>query len=275
MRATSPAHKRRRRTFYADKSTLVAVLQRRLNTADEAVQSVTAMRTRWRSSRVVATLNDMDDEMLIAQAFQIFIAGFETSSSTATFALYQLAFHPEIQERLREEMLDNLTKHNQEVTYDGIKEMTYLHMVISETLRMYPVIAFLDRVCQQDYQLPDPLREGSVTLPARTSVYIPLLGIHRNPEYYPDPEKFDPERFTEEGKQLRPKYSYLPFGDGPRNCLGKLFGLLQVKTALIHILSKYVVTPCKDTPRNLVYDQKSFVLQTRDDIPLVFKRFGH
>ncbi|KAJ4432902.1 hypothetical protein ANN_15158 [Periplaneta americana] len=217
----------------------------------------------------------LEDDIFVAQAFQIFIGGFETSSSTTTFALHQLAFHPEIQERLREEIMGNLAKYNQEVTYDGINEMTYLDMVVSETLRLFPVIGFLDRVSIQDYQLPNSNGKGSSILPKGTTVYVPLFAYHKNPEYFPDPEKFDPDRFTEENKKMQSNYSYMPFGEGPRICIGKRFGLMQVKTALMHILSNFEVTPCKDTPRVLEYDPKSYLLQTLNDIELNFKKIVH
>ena len=92
--------------------------------------------------------------------------------------------------------------------------------LISETLRIYPVLGFLDRVCTRDYDLPGPSGKGTFTLKAGTSVFIPLMGIHNDPEYFPDPFKFDPERFTEDNKLNRHNYSYFPFGEGPRICIG-------------------------------------------------------
>jgi cytochrome P450 family 6 len=83
------------------------------------------------------------------------------------------------------------------------------------------VASFLDRKCCSDYTLPSPSGKGTVILPAGTSVYIPLLGPHYDPKYFPDPEKFDPERFTEANKQNRPNYTHIPFGEGPRICIGK------------------------------------------------------
>ncbi|PSN29110.1 Cytochrome P450 6j1, partial [Blattella germanica] len=85
----------------------------------------------------------------------------------------------------------------------------------------YPPIAFLDRLCSEDYELPDPSGKGKLILPKGTGIFIPVLGIHYDPEFYPEPEKFDPERFTEDNKQNRPHFAYLPFGNGPRICIGK------------------------------------------------------
>ena len=93
--------------------------------------------------------------------------------------------------------------------------------VFTETLRKHPIVTFLDRICCSDYELPAPNGTGTIKLPAGTGVYIPLLGIHFDPTYFPEPEKFDPDRFTEENKRSRPNYTYLPFGEGPRVCIGK------------------------------------------------------
>jgi hypothetical protein len=90
-------------------------------------------------------------------------------------------------------------------------------------LRKYPVVPFLDRVCNRDYELPASAGNGKVTLKSGVGVYIPVYGIHHDPHYYPEPEKFDPERFTEENKEKRPQFAYLPFGEGQRNCLGEYF----------------------------------------------------
>jgi len=93
--------------------------------------------------------------------------------------------------------------------------------VFTETLRKYPIASFLDRVSCSDYEMPAPAGTGTITLPAGTGVYIPVFALHHDSIYFPEPEKFDPDRFTEENKCRRPKYTYIPFGEGPRICIGK------------------------------------------------------
>ena len=105
-------------------------------------------------------------------------------------------------------------------------------MGVAETLRKHPILGFLDRVCIQDYQLPDVSGKGTVTLKAGTSVYIPLLGIQNDPELYSDPDNFDPERFTEENKKKRPAFTFFPFGEGPRMCIGENYSIHII--AVIH-----------------------------------------
>ena len=87
----------------------------------------------------------------------------------------------------------------------------------TETMRLYPALAVIPREVTRDYPLPD----GKGVLDKGTRVFIPVYAIHRDPEYYPDPDRFDPERFTVENKKTRPNYTYLPFGEGPRFCIGK------------------------------------------------------
>ena len=93
--------------------------------------------------------------------------------------------------------------------------------MFTETLRKYPVVTILDRVSCRDYELTAATGNVTITLPAGIGVYIPVLALHHDPTYFPEPEKFDPDRFTEENKHSPPNYTYIPFGVGPRMFLGK------------------------------------------------------
>ena len=108
--------------------------------------------------------------------------------------------------------------------------LPYLDMVVSETLRKYPPLGFLDRVCLADYKVPN----SDLVIEKDTPVFISVIGSHYNPEYFPNPEKFDPLRFTEEAKNSRPSYVYFPFGDGPRVCIGQsnFSALLSINSTL-------------------------------------------
>ncbi|KAJ9600642.1 hypothetical protein L9F63_026222 [Diploptera punctata] len=153
-------------------------------------------------------------------------------------------------------------------TYEDVFGLPYLNMVVSETLRKYPPLPLLDRVCIQEYQLPGT----DVVLEKNTPVFISLLGLHRDPNYFPEPDRYDPERFSEDNKRHLKPYTYLPFGEGPHNCIGMRFGLMAVKTALVHMLAEFEVKPCKDTPVPLVLSTRSSVLATVSGIPLEFVR---
>jgi cytochrome P450 family 6 len=97
----------------------------------------------------------------------------------------------------------------------------WYNRVFKETLRKYPTVPFMDRISCSDYELPAANGNGKVTLPAGTNVCIPILALHHDPTYYPGPNKFDPDRFTKENKRCRPNYTYIPFGEGQRICIGK------------------------------------------------------
>ncbi|KAF2894454.1 hypothetical protein ILUMI_11716 [Ignelater luminosus] len=200
---------------------------------------------------------------LAAQAFVFFAAGYETSSTTMTFCLFELTQNLEIQQNVRDEINKVLKKHNGEITYDALMEMKYMGQVIDETLRKYPPLTSLNRKCMKDYKLPDT----DIEISNGTAVLIPILGLHYDPEYFPDPDVFDPDRFSEENKSLIKPYTYLPFGDGPRNCIGLRFGLIQTKVGLTFLLKNYKCTLNEKTRVPLKMDPYSvFVAAAEGDV---------
>nr|ABN80240.1 cytochrome P450 [Liposcelis bostrychophila] len=193
-------------------------------------------------------------EEAAAQAFIFFVAGFETSSTTMVLALYELALQPEIQEKVRNEIKTVLGKHNGKITYEAAFGMDYLGNVIDETLRKYPVAGVIIRQCNKDYKIPD----SDMVIPKGTSTHIPIYSLHYDSKYFPNPEKFDPDRFTEEVKSQRPRYAYLPFGEGPRHCIGMRFGLMQTRVGLIELLLNYKFEICEKSPVPLKFSSMSF-----------------
>ncbi|XP_054260788.1 probable cytochrome P450 6a14 [Macrosteles quadrilineatus] len=186
-------------------------------------------------------------EEMTAQAFVFFAAGFETAASTTSFCLYELAKAPEVQEKLRREIDEVLANHDGKITYQSIQDMHYMDMVMNETLRLYASLPFLTRVCTERYQLPGT----DLVIDEGVRITIPSYCFHHDPDIFPDPYKFDPERFTDENCHSRHHYAFLPFGEGPRICIGMRFGKLQVKVALASILSLYELSPTPDTPDKL------------------------
>ncbi|XP_059612808.1 probable cytochrome P450 6a23 [Phlebotomus argentipes] len=180
---------------------------------------------------------------LAAQSFIFFIAGFETSSTVTMYCLYELALNPDIQEKTREHINQVLQKHNNEFTYEAMMDMTYLEQVVNETMRKYPVVTNLLRICTKDYQIPD----SDVVIQKGTRTFVFTYGLHHDPDYYPNPDKFDPERFTKEAIASRHPYSYIPFGEGPRICLGMRFGMMQVRIGLVALLQSLKFSPCAKT----------------------------
>ncbi|KAJ8913648.1 hypothetical protein NQ315_007365, partial [Exocentrus adspersus] len=152
---------------------------------------------------------------IAAQSFVFFFAGFETSSTTMTFALFEMATHQDIQDKVREEIRIVLAKHDDKITYDAINELQYMKQVIDETLRMYSPVPFVTRVPEEDYTIPGE----NIVIEKGIRVFIPIHAIHYDEEYYETPKVFDPQRFSEANKAERHPYAHLPFGEGPRICI--------------------------------------------------------
>ncbi|XP_032662729.1 probable cytochrome P450 6a14 [Odontomachus brunneus] len=201
-----------------------------------------------------------------AQAFVFFLAGFETSSTTATFCLYELALNQDIQHKVRQEIDETLKKHGG-LTYDAVNEMTYLHKVVEESLRKYPPVPVLNRICTKKIVLPTT----NILVPEGTLVTIPVLGVQRDPSIYPNPDKFDPERFNADQVAARHPYAYLPFGEGPRVCIGTRFGYIQTKVGIISLLSKFKFKLHPQTMIPLVFDEAAIVLTAKAGIHLTIE----
>ncbi|KAF5303248.1 hypothetical protein FQA39_LY09987 [Lamprigera yunnana] len=205
---------------------------------------------------------------LAAQCFVFFLAGFETSSTTTTFCMYELCLNQKIQEKLREEINTVLQKHKDNLSYDALMEMTYMDKCINETLRKYPPVPIHTRECTKSYRVPN----SNVTLKKGSFIFIPVYAIQMDPEYYPDPETFDPERFSEASKLSRHPSAWTPFGDGPRACIGLRFGLMQTKVALARLLKNYKFSLDPKTEVPLKMDAGSFILAAKTGIWLTAQK---
>ncbi|CAK9821900.1 Cytochrome P450 6k1 [Anthophora retusa] len=177
-----------------------------------------------------------EGDALVGQSAIFFVAGRESSVTTITMTLYQLAKHPEYQKRVREEIREILKEHG--LTYESYQKMKYLHQITSETLRMYPPAPLLDRIANQDYKIPGT----KVIVEKGTPVYVPLSGLHYDAKYHPDPYTFNPDRFSDENKDKIAPFSYMPFGEGPRACIASRLGLMQSSMGLIMILKDFEVS---------------------------------
>ncbi|KAF2886791.1 hypothetical protein ILUMI_19382 [Ignelater luminosus] len=131
---------------------------------------------------------------------------------------FELALNSEVQDKLREEISKTFERYEQNITYEGVMQMKYLDPVVDETLRKYPPISVIPRVSEENYQIPNT----EVIINKGTRVLISVLGLHHDPEYYPSPDTFDPERFNEENKKSIPPFTYIQFGERPRVCIGRI-----------------------------------------------------
>ncbi|KAH8355325.1 hypothetical protein KR093_010972, partial [Drosophila rubida] len=208
-------------------------------------------------------------EEITAQAFVFFAAGFETSSTTMGFALYELAQRQDIQDRLRKECNEVLAKHNGELTYESLKEMGYLCQVISETLRLWTVLPILNRECLEDYVVPG---YPKYVIKKGMPVLIPAGAMHRDEKLYPNPNEFNPDNFEPERVNNRDSVEWLPFGDGPRNCIGMRFGEMQARIGLSKLITKFRFSVCDQTTIPIKYDVKSFLIASASGIYLKVER---
>ncbi|KAK9687224.1 Cytochrome P450 [Popillia japonica] len=201
---------------------------------------------------------------MVSQAAQYFLAGFETIGSIFCYMLYELAKHPDYQERLRDEITSVMSNYDN-INSNAINEMVYLDMAFKETMRLYPVLPFLDRKVAKNYKIPNT----DITLEKDTNVYISIIGMHMDPQYFPNPSKFDPERFSSENKANIVPFTYLPTGAGPRVCIGARYGYTTIKVGIIHILKNFKITTCEETPEKLESFGPSFVLVPTQAIKIV------
>lgn len=178
---------------------------------------------------------------VLAQSLIFIIAGFDTISSTLAFVCHSLAIYPECQDKLLEEVDSVIEKNDGKLTYESIAQMHYMDMVISETLRLYPAALRTDRESSKDCRIKD------IVIPKGMVITINVYAVHQNEAFYPDPKKFDPERFSPENKEKRHPCAYLPFGVGPRNCIGMRFALLEMKLTLANILKDFRFVRCPET----------------------------
>ncbi|CAN7989346.1 unnamed protein product [Ixodes hexagonus] len=195
----------------------------------------------------------IEDRHILATSFIFLVAGFDTTASALAFVMNILAKYPEEQERVLDE-IGVVFPGNSELTYDGLQQLKRLDMVILETLRMYPpVIYFTSRLCTEKITVADKC------LPAGVSVMVPVWHVHHDPELWPEPFSFKPERFAE-GNRKHDSATYLPFGLGPRQCIGKRFALLELKIAVCEIVRNFKICQSEHTQDPLEVSVPSVVM---------------
>ncbi|XP_017770162.1 PREDICTED: cytochrome P450 9e2-like [Nicrophorus vespilloides] len=233
----------------------------RLKYEEEANYNETGFATVKEShiGKTQATKHEITDIDITAQALVFFFAGFESVSILMSFIAYELAVNPDIQAKLITEVDETYAECDGKLTYEKLAIMKYMDMVISETLRKWPSAIAADRVCVKPYTIPAVKEsEKPVHLKVGDILWLPIIALHYDSEYYPNPDTFDPDRFSEENKHNINSSTYLPFGIGPRNCIGSRFALMETKTIFFHILSKFEITVVKETVVPIQINKKQF-----------------
>ncbi|XP_031630426.1 probable cytochrome P450 6a13 [Contarinia nasturtii] len=209
---------------------------------------------------------DINDDELAGYALAMFVDSYETSSGVLGFAIYELARNPDIQDRLHEEITEVLAKYDNKFTFEVLHEMEYLDNIIYETMRLDVVDPIISKICTKEYTLP--LIDGKkkpVTIYPGTPIQISSRALHMDPEYYPEPETFDPDRFTEEERRKRHKAVYLSFGEGPRMCIGINFALAQRKAGLMSIVRDFKIA-LSPNQKPIMMDNRASIYHARDGL---------
>ncbi|XP_011635751.1 cytochrome P450 4C1-like [Pogonomyrmex barbatus] len=170
----------------------------------------------------------------------ILFAGHDTTAMTICYVLLLLADHKDVQDRVREEVNAVMHESGGRFTMQSLQNLSYLERCIKETMRLYPVVYFISRVTSEDVKLQ------SYLIPAGTSLLISIYGVHRDPNYWPNPEIFDPDRFLPDNIRNQHPYAYLPFSAGSRNCIGQRFALLEMKSFVASLIYNFYLEPIEN-----------------------------
>ncbi|UXI22228.1 Beta-glucuronidase [Sarcoptes scabiei] len=199
----------------------------------------------------------LSEEEIVAQSMIFFLAGYETTATTMAFCFYELAMNQDVQQKLFDE-IRSVLHDGKQLNYSSVMTLPYLDAVLSETLRKYPPAILLNRQASEDYYF----KEYDVTVEKDRSVMIPVYAIHHDPQYYPDPDRYDPERFMPENRDKIVPYTYLPFGGGPRNCIGMRFALTEAKLGIANLINSFRIVTTAKTPDKLRLTKSFFLLKT-------------
>ncbi|KAB0800021.1 hypothetical protein PPYR_07901 [Photinus pyralis] len=213
---------------------------------------------------------ELTDDLITAQAMIFFFAGFDTVSTALSLMFYELAINSQIQDELFAEIRQTV---GEQITYEKLLSMKFLDCVVSESLRLHPPGIFMDRRCVKPYVIePEKARDPTVRLEKGDLIWIPIRELHRDPNNYPEPKKFDPGRFSSANKDQINPFTFLPFGLGPRNCIASRFALLECKLVLVEVLKQYEVVPVSKTEIPLTLSKKSPIPLPENGVWVGFNR---
>jgi len=206
----------------------------------------------------------MSDELVLSESMQLLVAGHETSSNALSWLLYLLSSRPDCLERLRQEFDSVLG--GAPLVYSDVPKFEFAAQVIQEALRLYPPFWMVDRMALSDD------RVGDLVIPRGSTVVVFVYGVHHSPQYWPNPESFDPERFSKSNMKLHSAFAYLPFGAGPRGCIGGNYATLQILMILSVLLRRYDL---QLAPGQTIEARPMVILRPKHGIRMTFTRQSH
>jgi cytochrome P450 len=201
----------------------------------------------------------MSDQLILSESMQLLVAGHETSSNALSWLLYLLSSRPGCLERVRQEFDSVLGE--APLNHSDVPKFEFTTQVIQEALRLYPPFWMIDRMAIADD------RVGEVAIPRGSTVIVYVYGAHHAPRYWQNPENFDTERFTKVNQNLQTPFSYLPFGAGPRGCIGGNYAMLQILMILSVLLRKYDL---RLAPGQIIEARPMVILRPKHGIRMTF-----
>lgn len=206
---------------------------------------------------------DYNEIEAISQFYDFFQSILTENNIITPFLSLQLATNTEVQEQLYAEYIKIKKRIGEkELTYDDLNEMKYTEMVIYEGLRMCPIVTELKRRATKRYELENSNGEKVIINPG-DAVWLPAFTMQNDPQYYPNPNVFDPERFNDENRKSHVTGTYAPFGIGPRDCLGCKHPIIDLKIMFYYLLLKFKIMPTTVATEN---NKNSIKLVRRNDV---------
>ncbi|CAD6998588.1 unnamed protein product [Ceratitis capitata] len=205
------------------------------------------------------TDQNWSDDDIVGQCFIFFFAAFENNANFIATMCHELMENPDVQQRLYEEVLEVRDElGGKPLSYEAVMKMKYMDLVTSETLRKWNLAGFTDRLCSKDYDLTDD--DGNIIFKFKANDYVwfPIVGLHYDDKYFEDPESFKPERFSDENKDNIKPFTYLPFGVGPRMCVGNRYALMQAKAMMYYMILDFKLERSPKTVENIMDDVRGF-----------------
>ena len=210
---------------------------------------------------LLAAGDGMDERQIRDEVATLMLAGHETSAISIAWTLHLLATHPDIEARLAEELHEQLG--GAPATASDLSRVPYLKQVVQESMRIYPPAWGYARRSEHEAEF------GDFVLPAKSEVTIVTYALHRHRDFWPEPERFDPDRFRPDRSHGRHSYCYLPFGAGPRACIGASMAMLEIQLVLAQVLQRFRVCP---VPGHPIETAARVTLKPRYGIPLTLSR---
>ncbi len=201
----------------------------------------------------------MSDALVLSESMQLLVAGHETSSNAISWLLYLLSSRPDCLEQVRQEFETALG--DAPLSHGDMLKFPFATQVIQEALRLYPPFWMVDRMAVADDQV------GDLAIPRGSTVIVFVYGAHHAAQHWPDPEQFQPARFVKENDKLRTPFTYLPFGGGPRVCIGNHYAMLQILMILRALVARY---DFQLTPGQTIEAHPMVILRPRHGIRMLF-----